>query len=597
MKKQKLKKMKRQLPLYLMALPGILYLLINNYLPMTGLVVAFKEFNYRDGIWGSPWNGVNNFKYLFSTSTSLIITRNTLLYNLAFIVLNTLVALTIAILLNEIRKGIHIKFFQTVILLPYLLSIIIVGYLVYAFLGNDLGFVNTQILTKLGMNTIEWYSQPKYWPFILLFVNTLKNFGFLAIIYYASVISIGKDYYEAAELDGAGKMKQIWYITLPFLKPTIIMMVLLAVGKVFYSDFGLFYQVPQNSGALFSVTNTIDTYVYRSLIQLGDVGMASAAGVYQSIVGFILVFLTNLLVRKMRKQKERNSIVIIVAYVVLGIISFMCIAPVVLMAVASFTDNDVLNLYGYTYFPQKWSLEAYEFLIKQGTVISKSFLNSILVTFMGTALGIMVTVLLAYTISRKELVGRKLIMLFVFFTMLFNGGMVPTYLMYTQIFHIKNTMWALLFPHLLVNGFNVLLVRTFFNENIPEVLLEAARIDGAGEISIFRNVVLPISKPILATIGLLVGVGYWNDWYNGLLFVTDVNYYTLQNFLNKIMTDLQFLSQNMSATSDVNSIIANVPSGTVRMAMAFIGALPVIIVFPFFQKYFTKGITVGAVKE
>ena len=299
----------------------------------------------------------------------------------------------------------------------------------------------------------------------------------------------------------------------------------------------------------------------------------------------------------MRKQKERNSIVIIVAYVVLGIISFMCIAPVVLMAVASFTDNDVLNLYGYTYFPQKWSLEAYEFLIKQGTVISKSFLNSILVTFMGTALGIMVTVLLAYTISRKELVGRKLIMLFVFFTMLFNGGMVPTYLMYTQIFHIKNTMWALLFPHLLVNGFNVLLVRTFFNENIPEVLLEAARIDGAGEISIFRNVVLPISKPILATIGLLVGVGYCNDWYNGLLFVTDVNYYTLQNFLNKIMTDLQFLSQNMSATSDVNSIIANVPSGTVRMAMAFIGALPVIIVFPFFQKYFTKGITVGAVKE
>ena len=252
MKKQKLKKMKRQLPLYLMALPGILYLLINNYLPMTGLVVAFKEFNYRDGIWGSPWNGVNNFKYLFSTSTSLIITRNTLLYNLAFIVLNTLVALTIAILLNEIRKGIHIKFFQTVILLPYLLSIIIVGYLVYAFLGNDLGFVNTQILTKLGMNTIEWYSQPKYWPFI----------------------------------------------PLPFLKPTIIMMVLLAVGKVFYSDFGLFYQVPQNSGALFSVTNTIDTYVYRSLIQLGDVGMASAAGVYQSIVGFILVFLTNLLVRK-----------------------------------------------------------------------------------------------------------------------------------------------------------------------------------------------------------------------------------------------------------------------------------------------------------
>lgn len=299
----------------------------------------------------------------------------------------------------------------------------------------------------------------------------------------------------------------------------------------------------------------------------------------------------------MKKQKRRNNRVLTVAYVVLGIISFICIAPVVLMAVASFTDNNILNLYGYTYFPKKWSLEAYEFLMKQGSVISKSFFNSIFVTFLGTVLGLVVTVLLAYAISRKELVGRKAIMFFVFFTMLFNGGMVPTYLMYTQIFHIKNTMWSLLFPHLLLNGFNVLLVRTFFNENIPEVLLEAARIDGAGELSIFRNVVMPISKPILATIGLLIGVGYWNDWYNGLLFVTDVNYYTLQNFLNKIMTDLQFLSQNMSVTSDVNSIIANVPSGTVRMAMAFIGALPVIIVFPFFQKYFTKGITVGAIKE
>lgn len=299
----------------------------------------------------------------------------------------------------------------------------------------------------------------------------------------------------------------------------------------------------------------------------------------------------------MKKQKKRNNRVLAVAYVVLGIISFICIAPVVLMAVASFTDNNILNLYGYTYFPKKWSLEAYEFLMKQGSVISKSFFNSIFVTFLGTVLGLVVTVLLAYAISRKELVGRKAIMFFVFFTMLFNGGMVPTYLMYTQIFHIKNTMWSLLFPHLLLNGFNVLLVRTFFSENIPEVLLEAARIDGAGELSIFRNVVMPISKPILATIGLLIGVGYWNDWYNGLLFVTDVNYYTLQNFLNKIMTDLQFLSQNMSVTSDVNSIIANVPSGTVRMAMAFIGALPVIIVFPFFQKYFTKGITVGAIKE
>lgn len=222
---------------------------------------------------------------------------------------------------------------------------------------------------------------------------------------------------------------------------------------------------------------------------------------------------------------------------------------------------------------------------------------SIFVTFAGTILGLSTTVLLAYAISRRDLIGRRALMFFVFFTMLFNGGMVPTYLMYIQLFGIKNTYWALLFPHLLVNGFNILLVRTFFANNVPEALLEAARIDGAGELRTFLSVVLPISKPILATVGLLIGVGYWNDWYNGLLFVTEVPYYTLQNFLNKIMMDLQFLSQNMSVTSDVNSIIANVPSSTVRMAMAFIGTLPVIVIFPFFQKYFTKGIAVGAMKE
>lgn len=300
---------------------------------------------------------------------------------------------------------------------------------------------------------------------------------------------------------------------------------------------------------------------------------------------------------KVRGSKRESSAAQIVAYVIFSLVSLVCVLPIVLMAIASFTDNDTLNLYGYSFFPEEWSLEAYEFLLKQSGVISTSFFNSIFVTFAGTILGLSTTVLLAYVISRRDLIGRRALMFFVFFTMLFNGGMVPTYLMYIQLFGIKNTYWALLFPHLLVNGFNILLVRTFFANNVPEALLEAARIDGAGELRTFLSVVLPISKPILATVGLLIGVGYWNDWYNGLLFVTEVPYYTLQNFLNKIMMDLQFLSQNMSVTSDVNSIIANVPSSTVRMAMAFIGTLPVIVIFPFFQKYFTKGIAVGAMKE
>ncbi|WP_251388282.1 ABC transporter permease [Mediterraneibacter agrestimuris] len=297
-KKRKSVKWKRYLPLYFMALPALVYLFINNYLPMTGLVVAFKNFNYKDGIFGSPWCGFANFEYLFSTSTSFIITRNTIVYNAVFIILNTVAGVAAAVLLNEIRSKKAVTVFQTTMIIPYLLSMIIIGYLVFAFLSSENGFINKHVLNFLGVELISWYASPKVWPWLLIFINTLKNFGFLALIYYSTLISVSNEYYEAAKLDGANKWQQIWYITIPYLKPTIITMVLLSVGRVFYSDFGLFYQVPQNSGALYSVTNTIDTYVYRSLIQLGDVGMASAAGVYQSIVGFLLVLAANAAVRK-----------------------------------------------------------------------------------------------------------------------------------------------------------------------------------------------------------------------------------------------------------------------------------------------------------
>lgn len=285
-----------------MALPGLIYIFINNYLPLGGLVVAFKNFNYKDGIFNSPWNKLDNFKYLFSTSTSWVITRNTILYNIAFIILNTVFGVGTAVLLNEIRKRTSIKVFQMAVMLPYLLSIIIVSYLGYAFLSTDLGFLNTQILPALGIHPIQWYSDPTYWPAILIFINTLKNFGFLGLIFYATILSVSKDYYEAAALDGATKWQQIRHITLPSLKSTIIMMVLLGIGRMFYSDFGLFYHVPMNSGALYNVTNTLDTFVYRSLIQLGDVGMAASAGVYQSIVGFILILVVNFVIRKISPE-------------------------------------------------------------------------------------------------------------------------------------------------------------------------------------------------------------------------------------------------------------------------------------------------------
>lgn len=283
--------------LYLMMLPGAIYLIINNYIPIGGLSIAFKKYDYQKGIWGSPWNGFSNFKYLFSTSDAFIIIRNTLLYNAVFIVLGTVFAILVAIVLNEIRSELPKKIYQVLILIPYLVSMVIVSYIVYAFLATDSGLLN-----HITGSRINWYMTPKYWPFILTIVYIWKNFGYNSIIYYATVIGIDSSLYEAAVVDGANRWQRIKNVTLPGLRPTIITLTLLAIGRVFYSDFGLFYQVPQNSGLLYNVTTTIDVYVYKGLILLNDVGRSAAAGFFQSICGFILVFATNMVVSKFDKD-------------------------------------------------------------------------------------------------------------------------------------------------------------------------------------------------------------------------------------------------------------------------------------------------------
>lgn len=292
------KRLIRYIPLYIMALPGLLYLFINNYMPLPGLVLAFKKYNAKKGIFGSKNVGFKNFKYLFATKDAFVITRNTILYNIVFIIVNTVLAVFVAILLAEMTSKLK-RIYQIIILLPFMISMVIVSYLVFGFLSNDNGFINNTILAALGKEPIQWYMQKQYWPFILVFVNAWKVIGYNCIIYLSTILGIDRSIYESAAIDGAGKWTQIGKITIPLLKPTIIMMTLLAVGRIFYSDFGLFYQVPQNQGALFAVTNTIDTYVYRGLLELGDMSMASAAGLYQSVVGFIFILTANIIVRRL----------------------------------------------------------------------------------------------------------------------------------------------------------------------------------------------------------------------------------------------------------------------------------------------------------
>lgn len=302
MKKVTIKKVKSRsgntLPLMLLAAPGLLYMLINNYIPIFGIFIAFKEINYAKGIFKSDWVGLKNFEFLFRTNDAFIMTRNTLLYNLVFIVLGTCCSIFIAVLMSELADKFSSKIFQAGLILPNLISMVVVSYIVYAFLNADTGFLNLSIREPLGLKEISWYSEPEYWPYILTFVQLWKTSGYNSIIYIAFIAGIDKNIYESARIDGAGKIKQISKITLPLLKPVIIIMFLLAIGRIFNSDFGLFYQVPMNSGALYSTTQTIDTYVYRALMQLNDVGMSSAAGLYQSVVGFLLVLGANAVVRK-----------------------------------------------------------------------------------------------------------------------------------------------------------------------------------------------------------------------------------------------------------------------------------------------------------
>lgn len=278
----------------------------------------------------------------------------------------------------------------------------------------------------------------------------------------------------------------------------------------------------------------------------------------------------------------------------LGIFSFLCLFPFVLMLISSLTSETSITKYGYSIFPREWSLEAYQYIIREGEQICRAYLTTLLVTLIGTALGLYMTMTIAYLLSRKDLPGRRFLNFFVIFTMLYNGGLVPSYIMYTNYFHIKNTYFALLVPNLLLNAFYIMITRSYISSSIPEELIEAGRIDGASEIGNFVRVVIPLSKPIIVTLVLFIGIAYWNDWLNGMYYLTEAKYFSIQNILNKMLNNVNFLATNSSIAQQAGNV--SVPSITIRMAIAMVGILPIIIVYPFLQKYFVKGITLGAVK-
>jgi len=292
----------RHKTVYLMALPGVLFFFVFFYMPMPGLIIAFKNFKMSLGIWGSPWNGLDNFRFFFSSGIALRVTRNTLSLNVLFIVSITFFQVLLALLLNEVRSGPYKKITQSVLFLPYLMSWIIVSVIVNGFLGSDTGTIN-QLLVYLGLEPVNWFSRAELWPTILVVLNVWKWTGYGVVIYLAAITGIDGTLYEAATVDGANRLQRVWHITLPLLKATVVILTILSVGRIFYGDVGLIYGIIGDNAVLFSTTDVIDTYVLRALRTSSDLGMSTAIGLWQSVMGFLLVLASN----KMANHYERDG--------------------------------------------------------------------------------------------------------------------------------------------------------------------------------------------------------------------------------------------------------------------------------------------------
>lgn len=286
----------------------------------------------------------------------------------------------------------------------------------------------------------------------------------------------------------------------------------------------------------------------------------------------------------------------VMAYIIVGILAIISLLPFALIVIASLTEENSLIQYGYSFFPREWSLSAYTYLMAQASTIFRAYGISLFVTILGTLLSVLLTAMVAYPLSRQDFKYKNVISFFIFFTMLFNGGVVPSYIMWTQGFHLSNTIWALILPNYLVTAFNVFLARNYYSMNIPSALIESAQIDGAKEFHIFARIILPLSKPVIATIGMFTAVIYWNDWINSIYYINNPKLYSIQYYLMQLMQNIQFLQSGTVGTNAGAAASIQMPSTSIRMALAVIGVIPILIIFPFIQKHLVKGVVMGAVK-
>ena len=592
---------------WLMLLPAAIVVILMCYIPMGGIVLAFKEYNYHDGIFGSPWVAFKNFEYFFQSGKAWSVTRNTILYNLAFLCVNTFLQITCAILLSELAGKWFKRITQSVMFFPYFISWVVVGAFIYNMFNYEFGAVNT-LLRSLGLDPVDIYSNKVVWPFILIAVSAFKNVGYGTVMYLASIMNIDGQLYEAADLDGANMWQKIRHITLPGIRPTVVILFLLAIGTIMKGDFQMFWQVTGNNPMVLEVTDPlaaatagvrhdqrrgpVSVHLLLPLgafgQQAGEKGGARLRAVLKG--GGLMASKT----KTGKKPVGRDRVAFdVLSVAVLTVLSLFCLLPFWLVISGSFSDQASILTHGYRLIPETFSLDAYQTLFKIPGDLLRAYGVTIFVTATGTFLGLLFTSMAAYVLASSTFRYRYQMSFFFYFTSIFGGGLVPWYIFNTKYLHFHNSIIALILP-ILINVTYLLILKSYM-AGIPEALYESARLDGAGDFTIYLRVAMPLCKAGLATVGLFIALNYWNDWYDAMLFLDEgrSDLYPLQYYLNNILTKAQAIAQ---AAARSGLPMSEVPSEPMKLAMTVVATGPIILLYPFLQKYFVKGVTIGAVK-
>ncbi|MBQ8637680.1 MAG: ABC transporter permease subunit [Lachnospiraceae bacterium] len=554
-KRRRLSYIKKHWMLYAMLLPGFVYLIVFKYIPLGGLVIAFQNYNPFLGLTESPFVGLKHFIFLFSGSDFKKLMVNTLWISVLNLIFYFPMPIITALLLNEIRNYRFKSIVQTMIYIPHFISFVIVASITYVLCNEDTGFIN-MVTEKLIGHTLPFLSGTEYFRPIIIIQNIWKETGWGMIVFLAALAGVDVHLYEAAKVDGAGRWRQMWYITLPEIKGTIVIMLILRVGSLLNTGYEQIYLM---SNALNrSVAEVFDTYVYRIGISNGQYSFATAVGIFKGVVGCVMVLSTNL--------------------------------PFLYIFGGSFATERELYERPFLIIPRTFSLNAYKFIIDDGRII-QGLKNSVLVTFLGTAVAMGLSSTFAYPLSRKDFVGRTAVLNMVIVTMVFSGGIIPNYLLVKSL-NLIDSYGALILPGAM-SAFNMVIIKNFF-EGMPKELTEAAVIDGCSDFSIFIRIIVPLSKPVLASISLFYAVSYWNDYFNCMLYINDTAKQTAQLILRSIV----LLAQGFDLSGSPIDFGTNgkPPSQAVKLATTIVTVVPILIVYPFVQKFFTKGVMIGAVK-